>query len=1283
MTCLIIQLKLPNMQKKFYSLLALILIFGIAVSAQTNDGTLMGKVKDKDSPTLEPLAFSTIIVFLNGNTVGGGSADIDGKFTVKPLPPGTYDVTIQSVGYKTQTIKGVVINSNKITVLPDVLLVNSTELGEVEVVDYKIPLIDKDGGPSGGTVTREELKNMPGRSALGFATTVAGATNTGDGISIRGAREGSTWVYIDGIKVRGSTSLPKSAIEEVSVITGGIPANIGDVTGGVVNISLRNASSAYTGGLEVITSGFKSGNTAYGLDRYGYNLVEGSLSGPLAFKKEEDGTKGRPLLGFFLSGNYTNTVDGSPRFDGNYRVKEDVRQEIISSPLRLNYDDAGNVTSVLYNSDFLTARDFERVPTRLNVGSQSANLVAKIDVNTSENVTLTFGGTGAFAKGRGFSYANSLMNWDNNQLSTSLDWRAYAKFSQRFKNASGEDEASASKLKNVFYSVMVDYSRNYGKSQDDTHGDKLFRYGHVGYFDIIRGNTYEWANQSYYKQTGIQDMHTFFTPSPYNQEAAQITNQYYSSFTGYNSYQTALNNIVDASGNIIRNHEDIFLYNSATIGTIASNPYSTVNVIGSRLGLRNGDSPQSIYDLWNNAGVQNNGYSVGTNGQFRVTGMGSADIGDHALQIGFEFEQRKDAGYSVSPIGLWNLARLSTNSHLGILDNERIGYDSTTVAIQRGSNTYYYTYFDRLVGDNQTQFDYKLREALGLDPRGGDLLNVDNLDPDFLDITMFSSDELLNQGNAYVSYYGYDAYGNKLKGKKPTIDDFFTQTYRLGNSDASPSYFNRSVGAFEPIYTAGYLMDKFAFDDLIFNVGVRVDRYDANQYIPKDPYVISEFYTAGEVSNLGNSNISHPSNIGSDYVVYVDDYRNPTAIAGYRNGNDWYNSNGEFVNDPTTTVYRNGQINPYLKVDPDAPLTSKAFVDYTPAVNIMPRIAFSFPISDEATFFAHYDVLTQRPSEANRFNPIDYYFLQNRGSSTINNPNLKPERTVDYALGFQQVLTKSSSLKIEAFYRELRNMIQIRRLVGAYPSTYTTFDNIDFGTVKGLSVTYDLRRTGNVWMKASYTLQFADGTGSTSASQVALINAGLPNLRTVNPFNYDQRHRIVVTTDYRYGSGKDYNGPVWFDKQIFANTGANLICNLGSGTPYTPQVFATPVTGTLSPSTEGSINGARLPWQFTVDLNLDRNFALTFGKEGEKRRAANLNVYLWVSNLLNTRNIFGVYRFTGNPDDDGWLAASAAQQSINSSTSPASYRNYYAMSVNNPGNLAMPRVIRLGVRFDF
>jgi hypothetical protein len=46
----------------------------------------------------------------------------------------------------------------------------------------------------------------------------------------------------------------------------------------------------------------------------------------------------------------------------------------------------------------------------------------------------------------------------------------------------------------------------------------------------------------------------------------------------------------------------------------------------------------------------------------------------------------------------------------------------------------------------------------------------------------------------------------------------------------------RPVGAFSPIYMFGYILDKFSYKDLSFNIGLRVDRYDANQKVLKDPY---------------------------------------------------------------------------------------------------------------------------------------------------------------------------------------------------------------------------------------------------------------------------------------------------------------------------------------------------------------------------------------------------------------------------------------------------------------
>ena len=345
----------------------------------------------------------------------------------------------------------------------------------------------------------------------------------------------------------------------------------------------------------------------------------------------------------------------------------------------------------------------------------------------------------------------------------------------------------------------------------------------------------------------------------------------------------------------------------------------------------------------------------------------------------------------------------------------------------------------------------------------------------------------------------------------------------------------------------------------------------------------------------------------------------------------------------------------------------------------MPRIAFSFPISDVANLFAHYDVLTQRPSEV-RLDPFDYYFLEN-GRGTITNPNLRPQKTTDYELGFEQLLneTGNSVIRVSSFYRQMKDMEQVIQLYQAYPITYTTYGNIDFGTVKGFTFVYDFRETNNVSLNFNYTLQFADGTGSGSTSGVNLIAAGQPNLRTPKPLDFDQRHSLVAVVDYRYKNGKEYNGPVWFDKQVFANAGANLTFRAGSGTPYS-------ATSSVERSVlKGSINGSSKPWSYRMDLRVSKELPIKLGKkkEGVDRKMGNMNVYLQVLNILNTQNILAVYGYTGSAEDNGYLTSPQTQAAINSQTNVASFRDLYYVNVNNPGNYSLPRRIRIGMQMNF
>lgn len=1255
------------------------ILFTVAYSyGQTGLGTIRGSVIDKESK--DPIPNTVVAVKSGGQLKGNATTDFDGKFQINSLPPGQYTVEFQNggEGYQPVAIQGVVVTSDHITFLENQEMAypsNATEIEEVVIVAYRVPLIERDGGPSGATITREDIARLPARSAAGVASTVGGVnTNEGSGaISIRGSRSDGTYFYIDGIKVRGSSNLPKSAIEEVTVITGGLPANYGDATGGVISVTTRGPSAKYFGSLEGVSSGFylkgadENGydGKVYGLDKFGYNLVEGMLSGPLLMKKDSTGAKTKPILGFLVSLNYTNELDSRPLNGGSYRVKKDVREELLANPIRQSV--TGNGT--YHNAYFLRAEDFEKTPWRMNAGSATLTASGKIDVNTGPSINLTFGGSLNYNNGSNYDYTSSLLNFTNYGVFKQLDYRVYGRFTQRFSN---KQEGSSSKIKSAFYSLMVDYSKSKSEFYDKNHKFDVFNYGYVGSFDRTFVPTYEFNDNGDREHNGFAETNVSFTPSDVNSALAAITSQYYSIYA-----------------NDPEDH------------------YETLLQLQEGRALRNGDSPSDVYGIWNNIGTPNNGFGKNENDQFRVTGSGSVNLGDHTISLGFEYEQRFDRGWSngtAGPIELWTYSRLLANNHIPELDKnqatveQHLGYNEITYERLNSGNAYQEmstntdidgngvigNYAGQAGNDDQSFFDWNVRTALGMDPRGTDYIVIDKYDPSMYSFAMFSPDELFNSGNNFVSYYGYDHTGKKVKGNTD-INKYFEEFDENGN-------YKRFIGSFQPVYIAGYVMDKFAFNDLVFNVGVRVDVFDANQPVLKDKYLMYEAYNVAEAKAKASENpwVNIPSSMGDDYVVYVNDVNNPTQINGFRNGDTWYDASGVAIEDPKVLRGPTG-ISPWVK-DPAAATTSKisatAFEDYKAQVNIMPRVAFSFPISDEASFFAHYDILTQRPTSGIRFNPIDYQFIEAR-TNTINNPNLKPQQTIDYELGFQQVLTRSSSLKISAFYREQRNNIQLMNVFEAYPNTYRTYGNRDFGTVKGLTVAYDLRRTGNVRMTASYTLQFADGTGSDANSSGALLTglqtAGLPNLRSVFPYSFDQRHTFAVNVDYRYGEGTDYNGPVIGNFKVFENTGLNIQSNIYSGSPYSSQNM---ITGDalISPNTAGitgTLNGSRLPWQYRLDLQLDRTIELTMGGEGDKKKTTFLNVYVRATNLFNAMNVLGVYRATGNWNDDGYLAAAQYQTSIQNQLDEQSFRDYYSMKVQNPFNISAPRTIRLGVKFDF
>ncbi|MCD6276902.1 carboxypeptidase-like regulatory domain-containing protein, partial [candidate division WOR-3 bacterium] len=81
--------------------LALLFIVALSMFAGTT-GKIVGRVYDASTRQGLP----GVNVIIEGTTMGAAT-DLDGYFIILNVPPGTYDVTAQMIGYQKMTIQGV------------------------------------------------------------------------------------------------------------------------------------------------------------------------------------------------------------------------------------------------------------------------------------------------------------------------------------------------------------------------------------------------------------------------------------------------------------------------------------------------------------------------------------------------------------------------------------------------------------------------------------------------------------------------------------------------------------------------------------------------------------------------------------------------------------------------------------------------------------------------------------------------------------------------------------------------------------------------------------------------------------------------------------------------------------------------------------------------------------------------------------------------------------------------------------------------------------------------
>ena len=268
-----------NMIKRFFMLAGKFVLLLPALLSAFNYGKISGSVTDE--ATGETMFGVNVIV---EGTAQGAATDGDGAYLILQIPPGSYTLKANMIGYDIAVIPDVVISSNRITHLDFVL--RSTVLGgeAVEVIGTR-PLIEKDLTATARNISSEDMAYIPSTTVGDLLASQAGVVDD-NGLHFRGGRSGEVTFYIDGVPmvdplysdIQTQTVISSDAISEMQVISGTYSAEYGNAMSGIINITSAKGSDQFRGWIDQKMSGLSG--ESYSTD-YNRSITNLSLSGPI------------------------------------------------------------------------------------------------------------------------------------------------------------------------------------------------------------------------------------------------------------------------------------------------------------------------------------------------------------------------------------------------------------------------------------------------------------------------------------------------------------------------------------------------------------------------------------------------------------------------------------------------------------------------------------------------------------------------------------------------------------------------------------------------------------------------------------------------------------------------------------------------------------------------------------------------------------------------------------------------------------------------------------------
>ena len=306
--------------KNYYLIIHLLFLALAQIAFAGTDGTIRGRITNVDK---SPLPGAQVYI---PELEQGAIADFDGNYIILNVAVGSYDVSVNMMGYRKETRKDVKVMMDQTVWLNFTLPVAAVEGEEVEVIGER-PLVEKGTTSKKITIDKEAVEALPIRDMTELYSLQSGVVQVvgqQEGaikdheerglqeIHVRGGRSGEIAYMIDGMYIRNpiyggignGTRLNLFAIKEFDWQPGGFNAEYGDAQSAVSNMHTNSGKNKFSYGFKYSTSlvGASLGNEYDEMRGYNdYNLGFGGQF-PGFFNK----------FYYWLSGQYTEYE--------NYRV---------------------------------------------------------------------------------------------------------------------------------------------------------------------------------------------------------------------------------------------------------------------------------------------------------------------------------------------------------------------------------------------------------------------------------------------------------------------------------------------------------------------------------------------------------------------------------------------------------------------------------------------------------------------------------------------------------------------------------------------------------------------------------------------------------------------------------------------------------------------------------------------------------------------------------------------------------------------------------------------------